>query len=91
MTALLTLTWISKMPLPPVRITVEGLGGGINFEMQVIEKALRDAGIQVEVINDAADWACSNESGWFERVLESRKSKGDSRAILSAIHQPWGG
>lgn len=79
------------MPLPPIQITVRGPGGGINFEMQIIEKALRDAGIQVEVINDAADWVCSNEPGWFERVLEGVKSRGDSRAVLTAIHQPWGG
>lgn len=79
------------MALPPVRITIKGLGGGINFEMQLIEKALRDAGIQVEVINDAADWVCSNQPGWFEHVLEAAKTKGDHKVVLTAIHEPWGG
>lgn len=79
------------MALPPVRITIKGLGGGINFEMQVIEKALKDAGIEVEVINDAADWVCSNEPGWFERVLKHNQEKGSRAAVLRAKHIPWGG
>lgn len=79
------------MSLPPVHISVSGLGGGINFEMQLIEKALRDVGIEVEVVNDAADWGCSNEPGWFDSVAEHIKSKGGHKVVLKAIHQPWGG
>ena len=79
------------MSQPPVQITVEGLGGCINFQMQIIEKSFRDAGIHVEVINDAVDWVCSNEPGWFERVLEGVQTRGGSSAVLKAIHRPWGG
>jgi hypothetical protein len=91
MMKVLNSTLIFNMTLPPVRITVEGMGGGINFEMQIIEKALKEAGIEVEVINDAADWECSNEPGWFERSLERSKTKKNIRAVLKANHLPWGG
>ena len=71
-------------------IQVTGMGGGINFEMQLIEKALRDAGFEVEVDNSAADWTVSNDPTWHQRMLDITAKK-KTKIRLTARHIPWGG
>lgn len=77
----------------PVEITVRGMGGVINFEMMLLEKTLKEAGYSVKVINDAADWVCSNEPGFFEKAAKNVKEskEGTHEVILTANHIPWGG
>jgi hypothetical protein len=75
------------------KITVAGLGGGINFEMKIIEKALRDAGCKVEVVNSAADWICSQGNAYVPRiVLHNFENPNTATEVeLIADHIPWGG
>lgn len=73
-------------------ITVTGMGGGINFEMKVIQKALEDAGYDVLVENSAADWVCSQGEDYVEKCIRHNLAKNPKYQIkLIAKHIPWGG
>ena len=73
-----------------VIITVKGMGGGINFEMKVIQDALEAAGITVKVENDSADWMGGMTQVWMDKVIAKNKQESPT-AVLKANHIPWGG
>ncbi len=77
------------------KITVVGMGGCINFEMKLIQKALENVGIKVIVNNDAEDWVCSNEPNYMDNVTKAlikQKYEGKQCTVeLTAEHTPWGG
>lgn len=74
------------------RIKVSGPGGCISTEMRVIEKALRDAGFQVTVIDDHRPEDNGAAEDWLEKSLERVKLLPDNYQVtLIADHQPWGG
>ncbi|NBP01235.1 MAG: hypothetical protein EBU90_14060 [Proteobacteria bacterium] len=63
-----------------IHVTVTGPGECIHNEMLIIEKALKDAGYPVTVINShppANKTITDAPKGW--------------KIILTAEHQPWGG
>lgn len=65
-----------------VEIKVNGPGQCIYNEMLIIEKALKDAGYYVEVIDDYPP----PENQKIESVIGY-----NIKVILKANHQPWGG
>jgi len=65
-----------------VTIEVTGLGECINGEMQVIERALKDAGCNVTVQNEYP------HEPYDEKRLENLKGK---PITLIANHLPWPG
>lgn len=77
------------------KITIEGMGGCINFEMKLIQKVLEDAGLHVFVTNNAADWECSRSEDYVDYVIKHNlklKADGNPNQIdLIAKHIPWGG
>ena len=63
-----------------ITVTVAGPGQCIGNEMLIIEKALRDAGYTVEVIDSYP--------------LDTKEIKSATRScniVLKAEHRPWGG
>ena len=64
-----------------VKIEVSGPGQCIYNEMLIIEKALKDAGYCVEVIDDYP-----SENQEIKSVIGY-----NTKVILKANHQPWGG
>jgi hypothetical protein len=69
-----------------IEIKVSGPGMTINTEMALIEKALRDAGIPVDVVNEHPDSPTSNQLS--ESHIEYCRKRG---VKLVANHCPWGG
>ena len=67
----------------PVHIKVTGMGMCINYEMQIIQKALEAAGFEVIIKNKYPD---------EERNITDRIVNPNNWVIhLEANHQPWGG
>jgi len=73
-----------------VTIEIKGAGGTINYPTEVIVKALKDAGLQVEV-ND------EHPADNVEELLAKTKERIDSgyikewKAVVRTTHYPWGG
>ena len=63
-----------------ITVQVTGPGEGIGNEMLIIERALRDAGYPVEVIDE-----------YPPENKEIRKAPAGWRITLKANHLPWGG
>ena len=73
-----------------VTIEIKGAGGTINYPTEVILKALKEAGLQVEVHDEYP-------SDNVEELLSKTKEKIDSgyiknwKAVVKTVHIPWGG
>ena len=81
----------NESQLGDVKITVEGLGGLINFEYYLIVQALRDAGCNVVEDNDYP-YTDIEAKEYLDKVKKAyRNSSPSNRAIVSAKHFPWGG
>jgi len=71
-------------------IEIRGAGGTINYPTEVIIKALREAGLQVEVHDE-------HPSDNVEELLIKTKEKINSgcikewKVVVKATHYPWGG
>jgi hypothetical protein len=71
-------------------IIIKGAGGTIGYPTEVIIKALREAGITVEVEDDHP---CED----VERLLTETKKRLDSgyikewKVVVKTKHLPWGG
>lgn len=76
--------------LSPIKITVSGPGLAINFEVELIRKALEDAGISVEVENDHP----AEDPGAFiehRKSLIAEQGNKPNQVVLIADHLLWGG
>lgn len=70
-------------------ITVSGSGGCINYEMEIIEKALRAAGLNV-IVTNKFDWSDKEEK--VAALSEYYLKKPNKFSVkLVADHLPWGG
>ena len=73
-----------------VTIEIKGAGGTINYPTEVVVKALKDAGLQVELHD-------SHQSDNVEELLTKTKERIDSgyikewKAVVKTVHVPWGG
>ena len=72
-----------------VKITVRGPGGLINYEMDLIEQALKAAGITVHVDNDCKDAHKDTET--YTKFRNEKTAKEGYEVTLIADHIPWGG
>jgi hypothetical protein len=71
-------------------IEISGPGGTINYPVNVIVKALKEAGLQVEVQDDyPSDNADENMRDVKERI-DSGEIK-DWKINVKTKHLPWGG
>jgi hypothetical protein len=70
-------------------VVVEGPGTTINYEMFIIEQALRAAGLTVEVINE---YPFPDDLEQLSNVHQYLKEHPDVKQVtLVAKHYPWGG
>lgn len=73
-----------------VTIEIKGAGGTINYPTEVIIKALKEAGLQVELHDE-------HPADNVEELLLKTKERIDSgyikewKAIVKTTHYPWGG
>lgn len=75
-----------------IYVTVQGPGGCINYQIEVIRAALAEKGIHVEVDNLRADIYPKNHV----KDLDEKARNGSWDPSLwtvkiKAIHDPWGG
>jgi hypothetical protein len=77
-----------------VEITITGLGGAINCELEIIRRALEAEGIQVNVEN-RDPYEGDDIEDWLSRCRESRKNRKSNlnrdRVRIRMYHSPWGG
>jgi hypothetical protein len=72
-------------------ITVDGYGGVINFEMEMLQQALEAWGYKVIVVNQhPEDLPPEEMHEWCEERLY-RVNKTKQPIKLVANHRPWGG
>lgn len=64
----------------PIKVKVIGPGECIGNEMNIIEKALKDAGYPVEVIDE-----------YPPKNKDTKRANAGWKIILEAQHCPWGG
>lgn len=67
------------------RIEISGPGGCINNQLVVIEKALRDIGYKVDVVNNCPTNRTAAEDLAF---ITSLANKGT--VVITMHHMPWG-
>jgi hypothetical protein len=73
-----------------VTIEIKGPGGTINYPTEVIIKALKEAGLQVEVKDE-------HPTNNVEECLIETKKRIDNgyikdwKVVVETIHYPWGG
>lgn len=72
-------------------IKITGPGGVINYEYYVILKALKDAGIQVEEINDSPEESPEKHLEMIKSRIDTGFIKSPWQVKLIANHMPWGG
>lgn len=77
-----------------VKITVEGPGGTIGFEVETIVKALTEAGFKIEVKdNHPIDLSRQTAEEFLIRTREHYETGYLVRPeiIIQTVHLPWGG
>lgn len=70
------------------RVHVIGPGGCIQDVMDVVEKALRDAGLDVVIDNDHPTPQAGDPAGSMRAAAASEH--GPDNVLLKAVHCPWG-
>ena len=71
-------------------IEISGMGGTINYPVDVIVRALKEAGLQVEVQDDYP----SDNADEMMRDMKERIDSGeikDWKINVKTKHLPWGG
>ncbi len=71
-------------------IEITGAGGTINYPTEVIVKALKEAGLQVEVIDEHP----VDNAEEMIRMMKERIDSGyikDWKVVVKTTHYPWGG
>lgn len=71
------------------KVKVSGPGGCVNNPRSVIEKALREAGFEVEVDNECPEeLTLDQEVEWAKQVNEKYPP---NKVKITVDHWPWGG
>jgi hypothetical protein len=73
-----------------VTIEIKGPGGTINYPTDVIVKALKEAGLQVEVHDEYPSEDPERTISIIKERLDTGLIK-DAKAIVKTTHYPWGG
>jgi hypothetical protein len=79
-----------KIKLAMVTITITGAGGTINYETEIIVKALKEAGCTVEIKDEHP---CDNPEE-FIKLIRERIDSGyikEKKVYIKTNHLPWGG
>ena len=71
-------------------IEIKGPGGTINYPVNVIVKALKEAGLQVEVQDDYPSDNADEMMGLVKKRIDSGEIK-DWKVKVETEHLPWGG
>ncbi len=83
---------MSDKKFDEVLVTVQGLGLAVNYEAEIIHRALLAEGIEVELVND---YPCTTPpGGGFESadaMLEHRNKHRKNSVKLVVEHRVWGG
>ena len=73
-----------------ITIEITGLGGTINYPKEVIVKALKEAGLQVEVQDDYPSDNADELMSKTKKAIDSGEIK-DWKINVKAKHLFWGG
>ena len=71
-------------------IEIKGPGGTINYPTGVIVKALKEAGLQVEIQDDYPSNNIEEILSENKKMIEDGRIK-DWKINVKATHLPWGG
>lgn len=71
-------------------IEIKGPGGTINYPVNVIVKALKEAGLQVEVQDDYPSDNADEMMSLVKEQIDSGEIK-DWKINVKTKHLPWGG
>jgi hypothetical protein len=76
-----------KVPKIDVVVQVSGPGGCINYEIELIRRAMEAAGIEVVIRNSHPD-----PQDVLDTMFERAETIGNmTRVVIQAYHSPWGG
>jgi len=73
-----------------IKLEITGLGGTINYPKEVIVKALKEAGLQVEVQDDYPTKDADEMMGFTKKQIDSGEIK-DWKVNVKTKHCFWPG